>query len=72
MRKCKCGQPAQWLKRSRRWRCQTCAVNEGLLTPCTGEAHTNPYIDHCEQCAPRWGWMETTGPATRGRPPGGE
>ena len=23
---------------------------------CTGEAHSNPHIDHCPRCAPRWGW----------------
>lgn len=22
---------------------------------CTGEAHSNPYIDHCMVCAPEWG-----------------
>lgn len=25
------------------------------LTPCTGEAHRNAFIDNCMQCAPRWG-----------------
>lgn len=28
------------------------------LIPCTGEAHSNPYIDHCMMCAPRWGQRE--------------
>jgi len=28
------------------------------LVPCTGEAHSNPYIDHCMMCAPRWGQRE--------------
>ncbi len=23
---------------------------------CTGEAHSNAYIDNCGVCAPRWGW----------------
>ena len=26
------------------------------LTKCTGEAHTNAFIDNCGMCAPRWGW----------------
>lgn len=26
---------------------------------CEGEAHSNPYIDNCMVCAPRWGyWYE--------------
>jgi hypothetical protein len=25
------------------------------VTQCTGEAHSNPYIDHCGVCAPFWG-----------------
>lgn len=29
------------------------------LIPCDGEAHTNPHIDNCLRCAPRWGWVET-------------
>ncbi len=28
------------------------------LMECDGEAHSNPYIDHCLRCAPRWGWIE--------------
>jgi hypothetical protein len=28
------------------------------LVPCTGEAHSNPHIDHCMLCAPRWGTRE--------------
>jgi hypothetical protein len=28
------------------------------LVRCTGEAHNNPHIDNCGQCAPRWGWRE--------------
>jgi hypothetical protein len=27
------------------------------LVPCTGEAHSNPHIDNCRSCAPRWGWV---------------
>jgi hypothetical protein len=29
------------------------------LAPCPGEAHTNPYIDNCLLCAPRWGQSTT-------------
>lgn len=25
------------------------------LQKCTGEAHSNPYVDNCGACAPRWG-----------------
>lgn len=25
--------------------------------PCTGEAHSNPWIDNCALCAPKWGVM---------------
>jgi hypothetical protein len=40
--------------------------------PCRGEAHSNPHIDHCSICAPRWGVVEYLTPAedredTRGR-----
>ncbi len=28
------------------------------LIPCPGEAHSNPYIDNCMLCAPRWGQIE--------------
>ena len=24
---------------------------------CAGEAHGNPHIDNCGQCAPNWGWI---------------
>ncbi len=27
------------------------------LEPCGGEAHSNPFIDNCHRCAPRWGWV---------------
>ena len=27
------------------------------LVKCTGEAHSNPFIDNCSMCAPRWGWI---------------
>lgn len=28
------------------------------LVECDGEAHSNPHIDNCLRCAPRWGWIE--------------
>lgn len=28
------------------------------LVECDGEAHSNPFIDNCATCAPRWGWIE--------------
>ena len=27
----------------------------GRMLPCTGDAHSNPHIDNCMICAPRWG-----------------
>lgn len=27
------------------------------LEPCQGEAHSNPFIDNCHRCAPRWGFV---------------
>lgn len=26
-----------------------------VLVACCGEAHSNPYIDHCALCMPLWG-----------------
>lgn len=26
------------------------------LRPCNGGAHSDPFIDNCLSCAPRWGW----------------
>lgn len=26
-----------------------------IWVKCTGEAHSNPYIDHCGVCMPHWG-----------------
>jgi len=26
-----------------------------VMDRCTGEAHANPYIDNCGECAPLWG-----------------
>lgn len=34
----------------------------GRLVPCPGEAHGNPWIDHCGYCAPRWGQVEELAP----------
>jgi hypothetical protein len=38
--------------------CEECAKDSGILIPCTGEAHSNGFIDHCAVCMPRWGWVE--------------
>lgn len=38
-----------------------------MLVPCTGEAHSNPHIDNCMVCAPRWGQMEVRNPRYRTR-----
>ena len=35
--------------------CESCAKKAGLLEECHGEAHSNPYIDNCGVCMPRWG-----------------
>lgn len=29
------------------------------LKECDGEAHSNPFIDNCGCCAPRWGFTGT-------------
>lgn len=58
MRNCKCGQPAKYLKQAKKFRCDECALKEGLLVECQGEAHSNPYFDNCWECAPRWGRHE--------------
>lgn len=34
----------------------------GRMIPCSGEAHSNPFIDHCMQCAPRWGTVPEYAP----------
>jgi len=34
----------------------------GRLVPCPGEAHSNPHIDHCGTCMPRWGRIEEEAP----------
>jgi hypothetical protein len=26
------------------------------IRKCEGEAHSNPFIDNCGVCMPRWGW----------------
>jgi hypothetical protein len=30
-----------------------------IKQPCTGEAHSNAYIDNCMSCAPHWGYYYT-------------
>lgn len=56
---CKCKQrPAKWLAKNRKWLCDECAKEAGMLVPCHGEAHSNPFIDNCGVCAPRWEWVE--------------
>lgn len=30
-----------------------------IITKCTGEAHSNPFIDHCSICMPGWGDIPT-------------
>lgn len=35
----------------------------GQMLPCTGDAHSNPYIDNCMICAPRWGEVPAYHPA---------
>lgn len=53
------------------WQCGACGsvdmlqchTHEGplpgmRLVQCTGEAHSNPYVDNCMLCAPRWGLIE--------------
>lgn len=35
---------------------------EAGLVPCTGEAHSNAFIDNCMVCAPRWGEVMSYAP----------
>jgi hypothetical protein len=46
------------------------------VTHCTGEAHSNPWIDHCSVCMPRWGVvvkvLNVRLPDTAGYPDGNE
>lgn len=39
-----------------------CKKHAKLVTtefiPCTGEAHSNSFIDHCSMCMPHWGSRE--------------
>jgi len=59
MRTCGCKRgPANWLRKNRKYRCDDCAKEQGMLVPCTGEAHGNAFIDNCMVCMPRWGWVE--------------
>jgi hypothetical protein len=34
----------------------------GRMLPCPGDAHSNPYIDNCMICAPRWGEIPERAP----------
>ena len=37
----------------------------GRLVPCPGAAHSNPHIDNCSICAPKWGQVaEVESPLT--------
>lgn len=59
VRLCSCGQrAASYFKFHRVYMCEECAKDLGILIPCTGEAHSNGFIDHCAVCMPRWGWVE--------------
>ena len=48
-----------------RYYCEDCAIRNGYLVECTGEAHSNPYIDNCAECAPRWGYVRSNKDDTR-------
>lgn len=58
MKTCKCGGRAEYLRRAKRWLCEACALARGFLVKCNGEAHSNPFIDNCMVCMPRWGVHE--------------
>lgn len=56
-----------------RTRARTVTTDAGRIYPlviqtvtgekaCPGEAHSNPYIDNCMTCAPRWGVVPTYAP----------
>lgn len=69
MRLCSCRQrPAQWRPLNRVYLCDPCAQIRGMLVPCPGEAHSNPFIDNCGVCMPRWGWVETIPSEPRSEP----
>lgn len=34
------------------------AIGIRRVKRCPGEAHSNPHVDNCGRCAPRWGWIE--------------
>jgi len=34
----------------------------GEMIDCPGEAHSNPFVDHCEVCAPLWGKVKALAP----------
>lgn len=61
---CSCKKrPAHWLRLNRRYLCDSCAREFGMLVPCPGEAHSNPFIDNCGVCMPRWGLVEVLKPS---------
>jgi len=35
------------------------ARRTAIWVKCTGEAHSNPFIDHCGVCMPHWGEFPT-------------
>jgi hypothetical protein len=43
-------------------RIEAVRTKTGKFVPCTGEAHSNAFIDHCSLCAPRWGQVEVMEP----------
>lgn len=34
-------------------------ITEAIWVECTGEAHSNPYIDNCMSCIPFWHYFPT-------------
>lgn len=38
------------------------ATHEVVMVECSGEAHSNPFIDHCMVCMPNWGSYPTAKP----------
>ena len=50
----KCGHASICDGGNGRKRCTRC---DAIVIPCTGDAHSNPYIDNCGACMPGWGWV---------------
>ena len=40
------------------------------LRPCNGEAHSNPHVDYCSRCMPRWEWVGAPVCVGRSKPSG--